>query len=350
MLGLGNLISLLFRKLGIPSIWVEPLRAIIVCLLLLALIMTVVMILLYLLRRFIAYMQSRLGPNRVGPEGILQPVADATKLLVKEDLAPASADKFLFTLAPVLVFLPALLIYLVIPFGKEIVAKDFSMGIVFAMAVGSVTILAIILGGWAGNNKYSILGALRSAAQIISYEVPMLFSLLGVVMLAGTFRMGGIVEAQSGGFWKIIPRWFIFYQPIGFIIFFICALAEMGHLPFDIPEGESEIVAGYSVEYSGMRFAMFYLAEFSNAFALSAIMVTLFFGGWKPPLAFIPDWYILSPFWFILKTGIFVLLLMWLRASIVRVRIDQILSLGWKVLTPLALINLFVTAGAIALS
>jgi NADH-quinone oxidoreductase subunit H len=345
MPGLGPLLKSLFRSIGIPTLWAEPLRAIIVSVAILALIMLVVMALLWLLRRFIAYMQSRLGPNRVGPEGLLQPVADATKLLIKEDVTPAAADKVMFSVAPVLIFLPAFLIYLVIPFGKGMVAKDFNIGLVFALAVGGITCIAIILAGWASNNKYSILGGMRSAAQLIAYEVPMVFSLLGVVMLAGTFRMGGIVEAQSGGFWGVIPRWFVFYQPLGFLVFFICALAELGHLPFDLPEGESELVAGYSVEYSGMRFALFYLSEFSNAFALSAIAVTLFFGGWKPPLAFIPDWYILSPFWFILKVGIMVLFLMWLRASIVRVRIDQVLSLGWKVLLPVAVFNLLLTGG-----
>lgn len=345
MLGIGPLLEALFKRIGIPVFWAEPVRAIIVSVIILALIMVVVMVLLWLLRRFIAYMQSRLGPNRVGPEGLLQPVVDAIKLLIKEDITPSAADKVLFSIAPVLIFLPAFLIYLVIPFGKGMVAKDFNMGIVFVLAVGGVTSIAIILAGWASNNKYSILGGMRSAAQLIAYEVPMVVSLLGVVMLAGTFKMGGIVEAQSGGFWGIIPRWFVFYQPIGFLVFFICVLAELGHLPFDLPEGESELVAGYSVEYSGMRFALFYLSEFSNAFAFSAIAVTLFFGGWKPPLAFIPDWYVLSPLWFIIKVGIMVLILMWLRASIVRTRIDQLLALGWKVLIPVAIFNLLLTGG-----
>ncbi len=288
-----------------------------------------VMVFTYMERKIIARIQDRIGPNRWGPVGVLQPIADTLKLLLKEDTTPARADRLGFLLGPLLVVVPALLVSSLIPFGDGMVGTDLNVGILFMVAISSVTTIAILTAGWASNNKYALLSALRVAAQMVSYEVPMVLSILGVVLLTSSLSMVSIVGAQE-------QVWFVIAQPIAFLIFFICALAEVNRSPFDIPEAESEIVAGFHIEYSGIKFAMFFLAEYINTFVVSAIAVSLFLGGWQGP--------ILPPYvWFFLKVFSVVFVIMWIRGTLPRLRVDQFMSFAWKFLVPLALANVLVT-------
>ncbi|MDO8489586.1 MAG: NADH-quinone oxidoreductase subunit NuoH [Candidatus Omnitrophota bacterium] len=291
-----------------------------------------VMFMIWLERRLCARFQSRLGPNRVGFQGCLQPVADMIKLLAKENIVPKDADKLVHLLSPVIVFTSAFMAYLCLPFGPRLIALDLNLGILYIFSVTILGVTGILMAGWGSNNKYSLLGGMRSVAQIVSYEIPLVLSILGVVMLASTLRITGIVEAQKGFF-----GWFIFRQPFAFIIYIISATAELNRVPFDIPEAESELTAGYHTEYSGMRFAIFFLAEYANMFMVSGIAVSLFLGGWQgfgflPPLA-----------WFFLKCYGIVFLLIWFRWTFPRLRVDQLMNLGWKVLTPLAFLNILIT-------
>ncbi|MCL6519108.1 MAG: NADH-quinone oxidoreductase subunit NuoH [Armatimonadetes bacterium] len=302
-------------------------------------ILFIVLYLVYGLRKIMGWIQARIGPNRVGPEGLAQTIADAIKLLTKEDTIPACADKWPFIIAPIIVFVPAYLVYLVIPFGDNgWVLQDLNIGVLYLVAVMSIPIVGIITAGWASNNKWSLLGAFRAAAQIISYEIPLVLAMIPPVMLAGTLSTQGIVIAQSGTWFGIIPKWFIASQILGFLIYLAAALAETNLTPFDIMEAESELVAGYNTEYSGMKFALFFLAEFAGMFSISAIATTLFLGGWlpiHPALSFIP-----SVVWFFVKSLSLVFVLMWIRSTLPRVRVDQLMSFGWKVLIPLALLNI----------
>ena len=237
-------------------------------------------------RKISAHIQVRFGPMRVGGwHGWAQSIADGIKLLLKEDIIPARADKVVFVLAPMVVFAAALAGYVTIPWAPGLIVKDLNIGLLYMVAISSLTVVGIIMAGWSSNNKYATLGAMRSAAQAVSYEVPLVLSLLGPVMLAGTMSMGQLVEAQGGTWFGFLPRWFVFPQVVAFLVYFTCALAECNRLPFDIPEAESELVAGFHVEYSGMRFAIFFLAEYANMFAVAAIATTLFLGGWRGPLA-----------------------------------------------------------------
>ncbi len=283
---------------------------------------------IYFERRGIGRFQVRLGPNRTGPFGILQPVADAIKVLLKEDIVPAKGDRIVHWLAPVVAFVPVLLIFAVVPFGGGALLADLNIGILYVVAVSSVTVVGVFMAGWASNNKYSLLGAMRDVAQVVSYEIPLLLSIVGVVLLTGSLSMIKIVAAQD------LP--FILLQPLGFLIFFMAALAEINRTPFDLLEAESEIVAGFHTEYSGMKFAMFYLVEYAEVLAISAIITTLFLGGWRGPL--------LPPFvWFLIKVfGVF-FFIFWIRSTIPRLRIDQVMAFAWKALLPLALLNLVVT-------
>ncbi len=286
-------------------------------------------------RKTVGRFQDRYGPNRVGPLGILQFVADAIKMFTKEDITPANADRVIFNLAPVMVVVPTLMVLAVLPFGRGMVAADLNIGFLYIVAISSLATIAILLAGWGSRNKYSLLGGMRVVAQMISYEVPMVLSALGVIMLTGSLSMVSIVEGQSR-----VP--FILLQPLGFLIYFISAIAEVNRAPFDLPEAESEIIAGYHTEYSGMKYAMFLLAEYINAFIVSAIAATLFLGGWQGPL--------LPPYvWFFLKTYAIYFLLMWLRFTLPRLRIDQLMGLAWKFLVPLALVNLLVMGLVITL-
>lgn len=296
------------------------------------------------------WIQTRIGPNRVGPYGLAQTIADAVKLLTKEDIIPAMADKWPFIAAPVIVFVPAYLVYVVIPFGKGNgwVAQDLSIGVLYIAAVLSIPIIGIVTAGWASNNKWSLLGAFRAAAQIVSYEVPLVLAMIPPVMLAGSLSLQQIIQAQSGNWLGIFPRWFIATQIVGFLIYMAAALAESNLTPFDIMEAESELVAGYNTEYSGMKFALFFLAEFAGMFTVSAVAATLFFGGWlpiHPALSFIPP-----VIWFFAKTGVIVFILMWIRSTLPRVRVDQLMGLGWKVLVPIALVNIAWTGFVVLVS
>ncbi|MEO6902754.1 MAG: NADH-quinone oxidoreductase subunit NuoH [Bacteroidia bacterium] len=291
--------------------------------------------LIWVERRMLALWQDRLGPNRTGPFGAFQVVADMIKIFFKEDWIPAFADKKVFIIAPAIVMITILMSYAIIPFTSEIGIVNLNIGLLFFLATSSIGAYSVVLAGWSSNNKYSLLGAIRGAAQMISYEVFMGLSLMGVVMLAGSFNMHDIVMAQK-------HSWFIIPQFIGFVIFFIAGIAETHRLPFDIPEAESELVAGYHSEYSGMKFGMFFVGEYLGIMLISALITTLFFGGWLGP-SFLPP-----IVWFLLKMFVFILCFILLRASLPRLRYDQLMALGWKILLPLSLLNLLIT-GAIIL-
>lgn len=337
---LTGVIQQIFRWLHVPQAWVQPAVMLAAAVIILLFVLFVVLYLIYGLRRIMGWIQTRIGPNRVGPEGLAQTIADAIKLLTKEDVRPAMADKWPFVVAPIIVFVPAYMAYLVIPFGKGHgwVVQDLSIGILYIAAVLSIPIVGIITAGWASNNKWSLLGAYRAAAQMVSYEVPFVLAMIPPVMLAGSLSLQGIVHAQDGTWFGVFPRWFIATQIVGFTIYMAAALAETNLVPFDIMEAESELVAGFNTEYSGMKFALFFLAEFAGMFTVSAIAVTLFFGGWlpiHPALSFIPP-----VIWFLAKTGVIVFVLMWIRSTLPRVRVDQLMGFGWKVLIPIALLNI----------
>jgi NADH-quinone oxidoreductase subunit H len=296
---------------------------------LIAFVLIMVMGAIYIERRGMGRMQSRLGPNRTGPFGLLQPVADAVKVLIKENIVPASADKIVHWLAPVVAFVPVLMIFAVVPFQDGALLADLNIGILYVVAISSVATVGVFMAGWGSSNKYSLLGAMRNVAAVVSYEIPLVLAIVGVVLLAGSLSMDQIVVAQD------IP--FILVQPLGFLIFFIAGCAEINRSPFDLMEADSELVAGFHTEYSGMKFAMFYLVEYAEAIAISAIITTLFLSGWRGPL--LPPW-----LWFIIKVLIVFFVMVWTRTTLPRIRIDQLMSLAWKFLFPVALINLFITA------
>ena len=291
-------------------------------------VLTLVMGYIYIERRGMGRMQARLGPNRAGPFGLLQPVADAIKVLLKEDIIPAKGDKLVHWLAPVVAFIPALLIFAVVPFQEGAVLVDLNIGILYVVAISSVSTVGIFMAGWGSNNKYSLLGAMRNVAAVVSYEIPLVVSIIGVVLITGSLSLNQIVIAQD------IP--FILLQPLGFLLFFIGGCAEINRSPFDLMEADSELVAGFHTEYSGMKFALFYLAEYAEALAISAIITTLFLSGWRGPL--LPPW-----LWFLLKVIAVFFVMVWTRTTFPRLRIDQLMALAWKFLLPLALINLIIT-------
>lgn len=293
---------------------------------------------IYFERKVIGWMQMRVGPNRVGPLGLLQSVADVTKLLLKEDTIPKKADRVLFILAPVIAFVPAFVVIATIPFTDRLFFADLNVGLLYYVAISGITTIGVVLGGWASNNKYALMGGMRSAAQMISYEIPLVISVVGVIMLSGSLNLSTIVEGQAEWFWQ----WNFLSQIIGFVVFIVASVAELNRTPFDLPEAESELVAGYHVEYSGFRFAFFMLAEYVYVFAMAALTTVLFLGGWYAPFPFLD--FIPGLLWFILKFSFVVFFLFWIRATMPRIRVDQLMSLGWKVLLPLALVNLFLTA------
>jgi NADH-quinone oxidoreductase subunit H len=292
----------------------------------------------YLERKVIGFMQDRIGPNRVGPCGLLQPIADGLKLLFKETIFPTKANRYLFILAPVLTIGPALAAWAVIPFSPQLVLANVNVGLLYLLAMTSLGIYGIVIAGWASNSKYAFLGALRSAAQIISYEIAMGFALVGVLMLSGSMNLSDIVMAQSGG----VTSWFWLPLLPLFVIYWVSAVAETNRAPFDVAEGESEIVAGFHVEYSGMLFAIFFLAEYANMILVSILATLMFAGGWLSPFEGMPSInnYVLwvpDLFWLISKTVLFMLLFLWFRATFPRYRYDQIMRLGWKVFIPVTL-------------
>ncbi len=293
------------------------------------------LILTWMERKVAGHMQLRIGPKEVGPFGLIQPLADATKLLGKEILIPKAVDKTLYYLAPILIFIPVIVAFVVIPFDSYLLVKDINVGIVVILAFSSFTVLSILLGGWGSNNKYALIGAIRSVAQNVAYEIPLLLALLSIVMMSGSLSLKTIVEAQKG-------LWYVFVQPVAFIIYFIASIAETNRTPFDLPEAESELVAGYHTEYSGMMFALFFLAEYTNMFIVSSIAVTFFLGGYNGP--FFPGF-----IWFLAKVYFLVFVIMWFRWTYPRVRFDQLLNISWKALIPLAFLNLLVTGGLLKL-
>jgi len=299
----------------------------------------------WLERRVWARIQSRVGPNRVGPQGILQWLADGIKNLLKEDIIPTAADRRLFALAPYVVFAGFFATFVVIPFGSQLIVADLNIGILYLLAITSLVVVGILMAGWSSNNKWSLLGGMRSAAQIVSYEIPAGLSLLTIVFAAGTMSMQGIITAQGWAPWN----WFLFYNPFTFVAFFLyftAALAEGNRTPFDIPEAESELVAGYVTEYSGMRFLFFFFAEWGNLYVIGAIATTLFLGGWQiPPMTDHPTLAgVLQFIVFFLKAYLWVFVAMWVRGTLPRVRVDQLMSLCWKYMVPLAFICLLGTA------
>lgn len=314
----------------------ETLKIILIIVGVLLVMLTIAAGLIWLERRLLGLWQDRYGPNRVGPFGMLQVLADMIKIFFKEDWIPPFADKKIFTVAPAVVMTTILLSFAIIPFAPGIIVADLNIGILFFLAMSSLGAYSIVLGGWASNNKYSLLGALRGSAQMITYEVFMGLSLMGVVMMAGSFRLTDIVAAQAG-------LWFVVPQFIGFVIFLIAGIAETHRLPFDIPEAESELVAGYHSEYSGMKFGMFFVGEYLGITLVSALITTLFFGGWLGP-DFLPP-----IIWFFIKTFVFLAFFILLRAGLPRPRYDQLMEYGWKVLLPLALLNLLVTGAVLLL-
>jgi len=303
----------------------------------------------YYERKALARIQVRIGPNQAGPFGLLQPVADGIKLIFKEELIPAQADKLMFLVAPIVTVFPALVIWAVIPWGAEVTIfgrqvplylADVNVGVLYLTAVASIAVYGIVLAGWSSNNKYALLGGLRSSAQMISYEIALGLSFLGPILLAGSMSLVDIVEAQS-------KMWYAVLQPLSFAIFLIAGLAEVNRAPFDMPEAEQELVAGYHSEYSGMKFALFFMAEYIKMIAISAIAVTLFLGGYRGPFVDVVPW--LGPVYFLGKVIIMLFGMIWVRATLPRFRYDRLMAFGWKILLPLSLINIFITAVIVVL-
>ena len=301
-------------------------------------------------RRLLAFMQFRLGPNRTGPFGLLQPIADGIKLFFKEEVVPEGANKWIFIAAPGLAIVTAFLAVAVVPFGGTVTIfgrpvllqiADLDIGVLYLFALSSLSVYAIVMAGWAANNKYTLLGGLRSSAQMFSYELALGLSWIGIIMLAGSLRFGDIVRYQDGWFW----HWFFIKQPLAFLIFLVAGTAEANRTPFDLPEAETELVAGFHTEYSSMRFALLQMAEYVHMITISAVGANLFFGGWMSPVAFLPD----SPLWFIVKLAGFLFFFVWLRGTLPRFRYDQLMDFGWKVLVPLAVLNLMITAAAVVI-
>jgi NADH-quinone oxidoreductase subunit H len=317
----------------------------------------------WLERKVVAHIQARWGPYLVGPHGLLQPVADGAKFILKEEIVPAEADKVIYWLAPFLGFVLACLSIAVIPFGEGFIVHghpiqfqitDLNVGLLFVFAVTSLGVYSIALAGWSSNSKYPLFGALRSSAQMISYELSLGLAVIGTLMMAGTLSLRGIVNAQSG-FWHIagvnthVVHWYIFAQPIGFFVYFTSAIAETNRVPFDLPEGETELVGGYHTEYSSMKFAMFFMSEYANMVTVSCLATLLFLGGWHGPVFGPKIVQILLPvFWFCLKVFCFLFFYIWMRGTLPRFRYDQLMSLGWKFLLPLGLLNILVTGLLIA--
>ena len=325
--------------------------------------LTTIAYLTLLERKVVAHIQARWGPYRVGPHGLLQPLADGLKFLFKEDIVPTEVNQFVYWLAPFLGFTLALLSIAVIPFGESfnlfgravpLQITDVNVGLLFVFAVTSLGVYSIALAGWSSNSKYPLFGCLRSSAQMISYELSLSLAVIGVLMLAGTLSLRGIVEQQarlwhSGGLLSFLPHWNLFLQPLGFLTYFIAAIAETNRIPFDLPEGETELVGGFHTEYSSFKFAMFFMSEYANMVTVSCLATLLFFGGWLGPV-FGPSWMrvLLPVFWFCLKVFCFLFFYIWLRGTLPRFRYDQLMAFGWKFLLPLALLNILVTSFLVA--
>ena len=324
------------------------------CVVVFAVLMIVVAYLTWFERKVLGHIQIRFGPNRCGPFGLLQPWADMFKAFFKEDLVPGRSDKVVFILAPMISMVAAISIFAVIPFGNQFtipgtnwVVKlrlaDVDIGLLFIFGFASIGEFGIILGGWSSGNKYGLTGSLRAAAQMISYEVALGISIIGVIVLSQSLRLTEIVRLQGGGFWN----WYFIYQPVAFILYLICGIAELNRTPFDMPEAEAELACGFNIEYSSMKFALFFMAEYTHIVTVAAVAVTLFLGGWQPPLPFLG--FIPGVIWFCLKLFVVIFFFVWERGTMPRLRYDQIMKFGWKVLLPLALVNLIITSLVISL-
>ncbi len=328
---------------------------IVIILIAFVMLLNVAAIMVWVERKVCALIQQRDGPNRVGPYGLLQPLADIIKLIMKEELRPKSADAILFTLAPIISAVAAFAAFAPVPFGAQttlfglldrpvgLQVADVNVGMLLVFAIASMGVYGIVLAGWASNNKYSLLGALRSSAQMISYELSYGTALAGVVLIAGSLSLREVVDGQAGAWFGVLPKWYLFLQPVGFVIFMIAGIAETNRAPFDFPEAEQELVAGYFTEYSSMRFAIFYMAEYINMATVSAMATTLFLGGWHGP--FIPAEY--GWIWFLIKVSFLLFFYVWVRWTLPRYRYDQLMQFGWKWLLPLSVINLLVTAAGV---
>lgn len=321
------------QSLGLSALWADLILLILQWTSIVMIITLNVLILIWLERKVAGFMQQRLGPNRLGPYGFFQTIADTLKLLTKEDIVPSQTDKWIFKTAPMFFIIVAVLLYAVLPMGKDMAVVDLNVGLFYFISVSSLSTICILMAGWGSNNKWSLLGAMRSVAQMVSYEIPLAFSLLGVVMIAGSLNLSDIVVAQH-------KLWFIVLQPIAFVTYFIAATAELNRGPFDMPEAEQELTAGAYTEYTGMRWALFFLAEYTNLVAVSALASTLFLGGWQGP--WLPSW-----LWIIIKTYMVMLVFMWLKWTFPRIRMDHLMSFSWKILIPICLLNIVITGGGI---
>ncbi|WP_031515370.1 NADH-quinone oxidoreductase subunit NuoH [Desulfofalx alkaliphila] len=326
-------LRIMFEHMGLSPLLSDTALMVVKILAILLFIIINALWLVYMERKVAGYIQCRPGPNRVGPKGLLQTTADIGKLMSKEVVIPKSADKVLFLLAPALIFTPPLLVFMVVPFGENMAAVDLNIGLVYFFALASLSTVIFWMAGWASNNKYSLLGSMRVVAQMVSYELPLIISIFGIVMITGSLNISEIVRSQEN-------MWFIFLQPVAFLIFFIAMVAEANRAPFDLAEGESEIIAGPFTEYGGMAFALFFLAEYTSVLLAAFMTATLFLGGWLAPfgLTFIPGW-----IWMLIKVYLMIYVIMWLRWTFPRIRVDQLMNFGWKVLLPVSVANVFVT-------
>src|SRR6266567_2265213 len=321
---------------GLPTWMIQVVSSLINIFTLLAVFLTLFALISVLERKILARIQNRYGPNRVGPFGLFQPIADGIKMLIKEDIVPARADKIVHFLAPVMIAATAILALGIIPYGRGMTPFTIDGGILFFFAVGSTTELAVFMAGWGSNNKFSMLGAMRAIAQMISYELPLIITVLPVVMIAGSLAPDTIVAAQAGYVFGFVPRWFVFtpWGAAAFILFFVSGLVESNRTPFDVPEGESEIVAGHMTEYSGFKYAIFFLAEYFGMFAVSGLAVTLFLGGWHAPFPFLEI--VPSYVWFFAKLAVLLFVYVWVRGTLPRTRVDQMMNFAWKFMLPMA--------------
>ncbi len=331
-----RLVEMFLTKLGAPEWLVSTSGFMVAASTVLAVFMTAFALLSLIERKTLARAQNRIGPNRAGWFGILQPVADGIKMLTKEDIVPAKAEKLLHLLAPILIVLPAILALGVIPYGREWTPVPLELGLLFFFAVGSMTELSVFMAGWASGSKFPMLGAMRAISQMVSYELPLIITALGVVMVSGTLSLPEIVGQQGGGFWhwNVCTPWGI----VAGLLFYVCTIAEANRCPFDLPEGESEIVAGHMTEYSGFKYALFFMGEYLGLFAIAGLFVTLFLGGWQAPLpglGFVPTW-----FWFFGKLALVIFSYLWIRATFPRLRIDQLMRFAWLCMIPMALLTL----------
>lgn len=326
---IGHVLTSWLVSWGLAPVWADLIMLVVQWVSIILIITLNVLILIWLERKVSGFIQLRLGPNRLGPFGCFQTIADTLKLLTKEDIIPTQTDKIVFIIAPAAFIIVSIMLYAVLPMGKNMAVADLNVGLFYFISVGSLSTICLLMAGWGSNNKWSLLGGMRAVAQMISYEIPLAFSLLGVVMITGSLNLSAIVEHQHN-------IWFILLQPIAFVTYFTAATAELNRGPFDMPEAEQELTGGAYTEYTGMRWALFFLAEYTNLVAVSALVSTLFLGGWQGP--WLPSW-----LWIIIKTYFVMIIFMWLKWTFPRVRMDHIMALSWKVLVPVSLANIVLT-------